>query len=55
MFSLILLYFASRRDSVVAERYMSGIAPAAPLPVNTTPIAIAKPRPVQAMPLARAA
>ncbi|HUD31234.1 MAG TPA: hypothetical protein VMQ93_20390 [Novosphingobium sp.] len=38
MFSLISLYFAARRDVVIAERFIAGLAdaPAAPAAVATT-------------------
>ncbi|EJL32383.1 hypothetical protein [Novosphingobium sp. AP12] len=50
MFSLISLYFASRRDVVLAERHMAGLAeapaaaPAAPVieqPVVAVPLPLA--------------
>jgi hypothetical protein len=53
MFSLISLYFASRRDVVVAERYIAGLvdapAKAADAPVSATTAATeAKPLPLAA-------
>lgn len=53
MFSLISLYFASRRDVVVAERYIAGLvdapAKAVDAPVSATTAATeAKPLPLAA-------
>ena len=53
MFSLISLYFASRRDILLAERYVAGLAekPVAAEPVAAEPAATA-PEPVERISLA---
>ncbi|WP_037482272.1 hypothetical protein [Sphingobium sp. YBL2] len=47
MFSLLSLYFAYRRDVVVAERYVAGLARA-----EARPAAPAARRPAERLPLA---
>jgi hypothetical protein len=53
MFSLISLYFASRRDILLAERYVAGLTetPPAAAPVAAKPTATA-PEPVERISLA---
>jgi hypothetical protein len=52
MFSLISLYFASRRDVVLAERHMAGLVEK---PASAAPAAAVIEQPVAAAPLALAA
>jgi hypothetical protein len=52
MFSLISLYFASRRDVVLAERHMAGLVAK---PAAAAPAVAVTAQPVVAAPLALAA